>query len=351
MERLMDSVLEPFLEASSVVQAEECLQRLMEEIAAPLLERVLRGKFARLPRTVGVEWDYQDVYSTARTRLIVRLLRLRSDPGAERMTNFLAYVAKIGFAAWNDYAHARCPGLTKVRYRLQYLLENRTSEVGFALWEGVDGRVWCGFAAWGEREPDYSRGNARYALMAENPRVAARAAFPNEEPKRLKLPELVAGLLRWLGTPVELHTLAAAVAELLEVANLPLLAADADERERSAADPLDPQPSPSDAVKWREYLFWLAAEVARLPLRQRTAFLLHSTVTQDFELQGVLSVRQLATLLERPAEEVAGFWNDLPLHDLPIARLLGIERQRVINLRSVARARLGRRWRAWKDQS
>ena len=48
-------------------------------------------------------------------------------------------------------------------------------------------------------------------------------------------------------------------------------------------------------------------------------------------------------MLEMPAGELVRIWNDLPLEDQRIGQRLGLDRQRVINLRKSARERLNRR--------
>lgn len=346
-QRSIDPVLLPLCERNAAVQADQILDRLMTQHAEPIIRKILNARFARLPSSIRTQWDYEDVYSGARSGLIRRLLRLRADPAARSVADFTAYVAKTTYGAWNDYIYSRHPNLAKIRNRLQYLLENRTTQKGFALWEDARGQLWCGFSAWSRNEAaDLSR-NARYAFLTDDPVGAFAAAFPSSEPRRLKLPELVAGLLRWIGMPIELNTLASAVADVLELNDPSPAPLNFEDGQPVAPALVDPGPLPSEVAKWREYLGWLAGEVARLPWRQRTAFLLRSSATQDFELHGILSIRHLAELLERPPEEVALLWKDLPLDDLAIARLLGLERQQVINLRSVARATLGRRWLLW----
>jgi hypothetical protein len=57
----------------------------------------------------------------------------------------------------------------------------------------------------------------------------------------------------------------------------------------------------------------------------------------------VAGIRQIAEILEFPAEEFAAMWNVLPMDDLAIAAKLGVTRQQVINLRKSARERLLRR--------
>jgi hypothetical protein len=48
-------------------------------------------------------------------------------------------------------------------------------------------------------------------------------------------------------------------------------------------------------------------------------------------------MRQMAAMLEIPAEHFSQLWADLPLADAVIAERLGLERQQVINLRMIAR--------------
>ena len=334
-----DFRLEAFWSATDEAEAHRALARLMGEVAGPLIAKILRTKFAALAPYLGAgwRWDFEDACSCARGRLISRLVQLRAAERGRGVEDLAAYAAKVAYAAWSDYNHARCPGLTKVRHRLQYVLENRTRRKDFALRRTEDGSTWCALAG---ANPG-AEAEMRRARLSEQPRRAAQEAFPWDNPKALGLAELSAGLLGWVGGPVELHALAAAVAEVLEVL-------DEGPEAWAAGSPglVDAQPGPHDAAKWREYLSWLAAEVARLPLGQRTAFLLRSSATVDFEFYGVLSLRQLAALLEQPAPEVAGWWTRLPLDDRAIGAILGLERQQVINLRRLARETLGRRWHA-----
>jgi hypothetical protein len=100
-------------------------------------------------------------------------------------------------------------------------------------------------------------------------------------------------------------------------------------------------------LKWQEYLRWLWNELTNLSMPQRTAFLLHSEVTIEFDFYGIAPLRQIALHLAMLPEELAAIWNSIPLDDLRIAARLGLERQQVINLRRVARDRLGGAWKKW----
>ena len=101
----------------------------------------------------------------------------------------------------------------------------------------------------------------------------------------------------------------------------------------------------TDRVLFLERL-WI--EIRALPLDQRRALLLNLEGAdggdiQLFEWLGVASIRGIAAVLEMDAEAFAALWNELPLDDLRIAEMFGINRQRVINLRSSARKRLLKR--------
>ena len=105
--------------------------------------------------------------------------------------------------------------------------------------------------------------------------------------------------------------------------------------EESVGLPDAREPSPHDALRWKEYLLWLLRASAALTVRQRSAFLLHSTCLREMELIGLAGVRRTAALLEIPAERMAELWGALPLDDRAIGALLGLENQQVINLRKV----------------
>jgi hypothetical protein len=112
-----------------------------------------------------------------------------------------------------------------------------------------------------------------------------------------------------------------------------------------------------DDVAWqvekRIFLQRLWEEVQLLPLAQRTALLLNLRDASGagclalFPAVGVANLRQLAAVLELPLEEFAALWNQLPLEDAAIAKLLKLTRQQVINLRKTARERLARRLRGF----
>jgi hypothetical protein len=99
----------------------------------------------------------------------------------------------------------------------------------------------------------------------------------------------------------------------------------------------------------REYLERLWLEIAALPVRQRQALLLQlrledgESAARVLAALGVVPLRSLAEGIGLPLSDLVAMWNELPLSDEHIARMLGVVRQKVINLRKSARDRLARR--------
>jgi hypothetical protein len=110
--------------------------------------------------------------------------------------------------------------------------------------------------------------------------------------------------------------------------------------------------SPESDLVQRRGLEGLWNEIRDLPVPQRAALLLNLRAGEGdspivfFPVMGIASIRQIAEVLNIPAEEFANLWGLLPLGDQTIAGRLGVTRQQVINLRKSARERLRRRVKA-----
>ncbi len=338
-----DPLLTAFRAARDQQQADTLLAQLLETEAAPVIARVLRGKAGRSD-DVGRD-SIADLTSAAREELISRLLDFRSDPASTEIRNFRGYVAAVAYNVWAEHLRREKPGRAMLLNRVRYLLENRTRQRGFALWDGPAGERWCGLQDMRNAALPLVT-TPKLQLLCVDPSAVARDAFSGRDWRRMDMAELLAQLFRWLDAPVELRHLLDALAELLEISD-ERVSIDAQSRPLAEAEFVDPAASAVDALKWMEYLRWLWAELAHLSMSQRTAFLLHSHVTREFDHRGVASLRQLAASLGLSAEEFATIWNELPQDDFKIAERLQLQRQQVINLRRVARDRLGAAWREW----
>ena len=334
-----EGLLAAFLAARDSPESERLLAQLLETEAAPVITRVLRTK------TGGGDEELADLTSATREELIARLIALRDGEDAAEIRNFGGYVASVAYNVWAQHLRTEKPGRAMLLNRVRYLLENRTAQRGFALWDGPAGERWCGLRSATTPSPGLST-TPKLQLLAVDPFAAAHNAFDGRDWRRMDLAELLAGLFRWLETPVELRHLLDALAELLEISDAKI-SLDAEPGAAGGIEFVDPAASAVDAAKWMEYLRWLWSEVGRLSLPQRTAFLLHSDVTLELDFRGVASLRQIAGALAIPTEAFATIWNQLPQDDATIAQRLQLQRQQVINLRRVARDRLGAAWRKW----
>lgn len=337
-----DPRLVPWLTADGEVAAAAELVRLLTDEAGVVIDGILGRKFGADRNNP----DAADVASEVRLQLVRYLRRLREEGASTAVSSvgdFRAFVSVLTYKIWATHLRRRHPARAMLVNRLRYLLGGQTAARGFALWPGPSGERLAGFASWRD-QGRVSGITPRSQWLALDPVVAVAEAFGGQAKIPSDLAELTAGLFVWLGGPVELRILASATAAVLKPVAAPTVAAEEPDAEPT---PVDPSPLPPECLQWKEYLSWLWQEAARLSLRQRTAFLLHSSLLREMELLALANVRSAAAVLGLPPERMAVLWVRLPLPDLEIAALLGASGQQVINLRQVARNTLGQAWQKW----
>jgi hypothetical protein len=205
------------------------------------------------------------------------------------------------------------------------------------VWEGDEGYLLCGLAAWRDSKLAVSRAELE-KRGHEQWLVSANA--------NLRSPDLLATICDRAGGALRLDDLVSLMADLWEIKDVPSTAADSDDEYSSQDEQLDAR------MDQRSQLERLWAEIRDLPLRQRVALLMGlrdangRAVLALLPLIQIASIRQIAETLSMPAEKLAAMWKELPLPDVAIAESLGVTRQQVINLRKCARERLWRRTRA-----
>ena len=318
---------------------DEELGRLLLDEAVPLLESIVRRRLAELPRA-----EQEEVESGALLRLTEMLQRFVAGDPAVEIQSFRAYVGTTGSNACRAYLRRRHPERTRLSNQLRYALRH---DPGLALWSAADGSVRTGLAGWRGRHDEAFAAidaAARPAPFEPGPSPATGAA----------LPALLRRFYLHAGRPVRFDRLLAAMAEALGVHDRPLVSlseaptdADADhEVEREIAES---RPGAQRQLEDRQYLEALWAEVALLPLRQRTALLLNLRDDQGRDrlrllpATGVVDLPTLAASLALGTDELRQLLPDLPLEDRLIAERLDATPRQVINLRKSARARLARR--------
>lgn len=323
-----DRVLSPFLAAPGEEGADRELSRLLGELAAPLVQRLVRAQLAGLPAA-----DLEDVAAETQLRLAERLRVLRGGAG-EPIASFEAYVVATARNACRAHLRARRPAWTRLSNQVRYLLGH---DPALATWRGADGRQLAGLAAWRDRPV------AAPAARASAPVLPAPAA-------ELALGALLRQLLLARGGPWPLSELVARLAELRgieELREVPLAAGP--EEGEPALDPPDPGPGPERSLADRRFVAAVWDEVALLPLAQRRALLLNLRDGRGADLLSLLPAAGLAPLaeiaraLELGGGELAALWPRLPLEDRELGERFGLTQRQVINLRKSARERLARR--------
>lgn len=349
-----DRLLRPFLEARDESAADTRLGQLLVEVADPIICRTIGAKFRlhlplrpAAPRDANA-LDAEDLCSEVQGQLARRLHALRESslgPGLDQpdgpapIQDFKGYVAAVAFSAWNDYLRQKRPARARLLNQIRYLLDGNARHTGLAWWEiPATGERLCGFSAW----KTHTRASGEAATLLRAPAEFVADAVPFGELRRINPAKLLAIIFDRLGGPVAIEDLLEAVAELWDVHDD--ASPDGDMADPALALEQAPtsHPSPYDEARWTEYLSWLWRAVGGLSARQKAAFLLNSEVIKEFEFAGIASIRAVAGALGLNADEVAAFWNDLPLSDNAIADRLSTSRQQVINLRKAARIILGR---------
>ena len=330
-----DSVLRPFLAASTEAEATDLLGVLLERHAVPVVSRTVAAAFQTTTGSAIDRQSVDDVCGDVMLRLVARLQTARRHQSADPIVSFSGYVAVLAYNASYEHLRSRYPQRWRLKNRLRYVLSHRDD---LAIWEAAD-RQWLGGLA-----------EHRMAVALAPSLGDAHAMLEGEAgPKEQSLADTVRAVLRAAGGPVALDTLVGLVAARLQ---LDIQAADptmvARFAERLHAIP-DPQASVTTKIDRRRYLQELWREIVLLPVRQRAALLLNLRDATGggaiglLPIAGVASMRRIAAVLDLAAEEFATLWPRLPLDDDEIAVRLGLRRQQVINLRKSARERLSRR--------
>ncbi len=281
----------------------------------------------------------------------VKLLQEQGDNGVR---NVRSYAAVVTYHACSEYFRGKYPARSSLRNSAHYFLTHHSK---YQVWNH-EGDLVGGFAIWLDKHIDPAAAGKLASLNLA-------PAKPVERMTPVDWDSLFDSIFEELGAPVALDDLVNAIAPMLG-------SVDAVEAEKKTeadgyrdvlADIPSPDFSAERRLRIRLQLQRLWIEILQLKPRQRFAYLLNPTdgeieVFRENGISGIADIgRSLAISNEQfelvakelalplPGkydEKFAGLWNRLPLTDKLIARLLDATPQQVINLRKVARERLGR---------
>lgn len=340
-----DVLLQPLVRPAPESELKDNLARLIAEHAAPIIKGVIRRKLQAGGGDSASRQQAEDLYGDVVVQLLTRLQAFIADPHENSIGDFHGYVAVTTYNACHLYLRRKYPSRWRLKNRLRYTL-SRAGD--FALWQGDDGDLLCGFRAWLNSKQDSREGNRRLRQLTDDPEARQRAGLTAGAPQ-VELSDVLRAAFRFAGGPVGLDELLAVVADLLGVRDQNVtgdISVEQDFNGRAAR--IDGATGFATELEQRSYLRRLWDEITSLPPLQRAALLLnlrdtHEGVIVLLPLAGIANVRQIAEATGMPAEQFAALWNQLPLDDAAIAERLGVTRQQVVNLRKSARARLGRR--------
>jgi hypothetical protein len=305
-----------------ILHTSDTPESLVFESARQLVKRIVGW---RLGATAPFQ-DREDVVGDILLELLARLDAVNCGE-SESIADFAGYTAVAAHHGCDRYLRRRFPLRYRLGTRLRYLLEHSAL---YAIWHDGEGFV-CA--------PAGRSGEAPQTNLL--PGWAARISLPPHPNET----SAVAAVFAHLEAAIRLPDLIDAVAALLDI----------DDRVASTSDIDIPDRGPNHAanrdlrIDLRQTLARLWGEIALLPQPQRFALLLNlrdedgGCALTSLPETGVASIREIARVIEIPAQKLAELWKDLPLSDLTIAAMLGIARQQVINLRKSARERLARR--------
>jgi RNA polymerase sigma factor (sigma-70 family) len=302
-----DPLLNPLLEARKQEQAAE-IERLLARAAPAAAQIIERYSLAAA--------DGEEIAAVVSYRLFRRLDAIVSS-AQPVIEGFDDYVTRLTVNTIHDHLRTSFPERTRMKNQLRHLL---THAGVFALWPTSVGTA-AGLARWRGRTDVLDEGDLD-ALGLASPELDVR------DPRRT-----LHQLFERLDRPVRFD----AIVTLFDDAREPA----------PAAGPVEVEFDGS--YDRQDLLRALWQEVLQLPPQQRMALLLNLRDPEGTDaialliVTGVATAAELAAALELTEVQLAELWLELPLSDNAIADRLGIDRQKVINLRKSARKRLARR--------
>ncbi len=354
----IDTLLLPFLQATNEEEAELHLDRLIAHIAP-----IIRGITKR-------SRDSEDAFQETIRLVINQLREFKSYPDGKAISNYLHYVKTIASHVVKGQLREENPQRRSLIDSLRYVLKNKKQ---FAMWVNENKEKFCGLAAWRHQQSSFTRSD-RLIRLLNCPQIFEEVVL-GQDVQSLDNAQLLAEIFNWVGHPVRFDELVRIICDLKRLQD-PAPVAGAYESESLSLNSILPDigPLPDEVAQWSEFLSRLWIEIEQMPRLQRIAYLLNFTAANGqvelFLTYGVATIRRIGSVLELTEEQFslvwpelqlsdetrhyaealtsyderfALLWQHLPLTDATIARMLGTQRQKVINLRKAAGDRLSRR--------
>lgn len=368
----LDPLLRPFLDAPDEAMAREHLEELLT-LVTPSIKKIVA-------RTNSPEDDFQE----SSQQIIKALWRCRDNPREHVIGDYQRYVMVVASHVARRHWRAERPAYYALKESLRYTLRH---DERFALWESSPRGWLCGLKQHREQFESLESAtpissSSRLTQLLQQPLNYDDAILPGRDAQKVPQADLLSAVFDWVGHVISFDQLVKIVFALRRIEEAQaIVERDDDDTWLWNEITSDAEFRPDEEAEWRQFLERLWAEIEQLPPLQRIAYLLNFTAgngsLEIFWLYGVASVRRIGLTLSLSEEQFARAWNDptmkekvceqaalligydekfallwryLPLNDQTIARLIGTERQKVINLRKSAGDRLARRLVAFKHR-
>ena len=332
-----DPLLHPFLRAPNEDSAKTELDALLRTEAMPVIQKIINqrlgaGSVSRPPQSIDErDLDAQDLRQQTLMALTAHLWQVYAAPQKNRIGAFRAYVAGASFNTWRGAVRDETPLWTRLSFRLAYLCRESAGQTGLTKWQDAKQGSLVGFTSWRRRR---LAPILHFSLLDQN--------SPDDLPSpATPLPEIAAWTLQQAGGPLLWNDFVTAVAFILQVKD-ERISLDRGKLETLLRSQQPVSVTAGDSMN-RDRLRNLWEQLQRLERKERAVLLLKAEDLLDFELSQVATLQDLAVSLGMPLTRILSLLPSLPLDDDQIARLLGIRRQTVVNLRSQARFTLRRR--------
>ena len=343
-----DPLLASFINAPDEATSDHLLRQIIVEEAEPLISNIVRSRLQTSPIFSGTEneeGDVDDVCGEVILRLVKRLCKLKAEPDRDAIANLRAYVTTMAYNACDGYLRDKYPERHRLKNRLRYMV---THIKGLGLWETDDRRWVCGFTRWQGAQFNAPIGRTPDRLLSGIDDFKAQSIL-DADAATINPADLLIAIFSRVGAPVEFDDLVSIVAELWGIKDRPRHPDSEPDQRNLSAGSFDPRPDIEGGIDRRNQLRQVRSEICQLPVRQRAALLLNLRDQQGrglltlLPVAGIAGLRRIAEALEIDVERLLEMWDELPLEDSKIGRLLGSTPQQVVNLRKSARERLARR--------
>jgi RNA polymerase sigma factor (sigma-70 family) len=340
-----DVILQPFLMARDPGESQREIMGLLYEHAEPRMRGIINSRLSshlndheRLP-------DLEDLYSEAKTRLLVYLNELKADHAVPPCKDFRGYVAAIAYNVCNDYLRQTYPARARLHKKIRDMLH---SHPNLGMWKPQDesGRDWvCGFERWrGRRSSDNA--SSWLHLFYENPDIVSEALAAGTDIQAMELDDLLASTFKHIGGPIKVADAVSVVSNIRGVKDRPVASFDIEQF--GLGQCLSDSTLRIDSVlEMREPLVRAWRALCELPRDEFKAYLLYARDSASEDLITLFLDAEITTELEVAAtlEMRLGHFRHLCLKRLPmdnesIAKEMGIKIERVYKLRCQAAKRL-----------